>query len=123
MNAQLIQDEGHRNQMDLIQLTKRMRAFLDADYEAVIFTSNVPVGYALFRYEPDYVYLRQFYIASEFRRRGFGRQGVKYLREQVWQDQKRLRLDVLVQNEVGLLFWHNLGLETYSLTLEMEFTE
>src|SRR5262245_51928750 len=47
MNARLIHDEGHRNQMSLKELQDRQRQWLSTDYQAVLFAADdVPVGYA-----------------------------------------------------------------------------
>jgi hypothetical protein len=37
LNQQLIRDEGHRNSMNLVQLTERMSNWLHYDYQAVVF--------------------------------------------------------------------------------------
>lgn len=37
LNHQLIRDEGHRNPMTVPELEERVRAWLNTDYEAVIF--------------------------------------------------------------------------------------
>jgi hypothetical protein len=60
LNAQLIRDEGHRNQMTVPQLAERMSSWLRArGYDAVLFADTGMVkGYALFRQESDHVYLR-----------------------------------------------------------------
>ncbi len=119
MNQQLIRAEGHRNPMTLAQLEERMAGFLAGAYQAAIFEAETPAGYALWRDEPDHIYLRQFFIAPEFRRRSYGRQAIALLRHEAWLDQRRLRLDVLVNNEQGLAFWRAIGLEPYCLTMEM----
>ncbi len=60
MNLQLIRDEGHRNPMDIPALRDRMSSWLQGDYEAVLFDEDGgSVGYALFKREPEFVYLRR----------------------------------------------------------------
>src|SRR5262245_52152453 len=99
MNHALIRDEGHRNPMTVDELEVRMRGWLAGEYEAVLFeTDGDPVGYALFRHEPEYIYLRQFFVQSEYRRRGIGRSAMMWLRENAWRDIARIRLDVLIGN-------------------------
>jgi GNAT superfamily N-acetyltransferase len=74
LNQQLIRDEGHRNAMNLAQLAERMRGWLRGDYQAVLFEEGAsPIGYALFRRESEYVYLRQLFVLPERRRQGVGR--------------------------------------------------
>lgn len=120
MNQQLIQDEGHRNPMTLVQLEQRMSDFLNGDYKAVLFShSSKHVGYALFRVEPEFVYLRQFFVAAPFRRRGVGRTAIDWLRQHAWSNSLRIRLDVLIGNAGGLAFWRAVGFADYCLTLEL----
>ena len=78
------------------------------------------VGYVLFCTEPEFVYLRQFYVEVEHRRRGIGRAALKWLRESVWTDAARIRLDVLVGNAAGIAFWRAVGFRDYCLTMEWE---
>lgn len=119
MNWQLIRDEGHRNPMDVSELTARMAGWLGGEYEAVLFeASGQPLGYALYRRDPEYIYLRQFFICPEFRRRGLGREAIEWLRQQAW-DGGRVRVEVLVGNATGVAFWRAVGFGDYCLTLEM----
>jgi GNAT superfamily N-acetyltransferase len=122
MNQELIRDEGHRNRMTLDELTSRMKQFLQSEYEAVLFlVDDCPVGYGLYKYEPEWVYLRQFFVKPDFRRRGIGREATKWLREEVWRQCRRVRLDVLVGNCDGIAFWRAVGFEDYCLTMELEW--
>ncbi|REK19435.1 MAG: GNAT family N-acetyltransferase [Planctomycetota bacterium] len=119
LNAQLILDEGHRNPMDLAALTERMARWLDGDYEGVLIEdgSNV-VGYALYRSEPEFVYLRQLFVVPERRRQGIARQTLRWLWDHAWQDAARLRIEVLVDNAAGRLFWMAMGFNEYCITME-----
>jgi predicted acetyltransferase len=123
MNQRLIRDEGHRNPMNLGELTARMAAWLGGDYEAAIFScAGAAVGYALYRREPDHVYLRQFFVATELRRQGIGRQAVRWLWNDPWKDMHRVRLDVLTGNSAGREFWRSVGFTDYCITMESERT-
>jgi ribosomal protein S18 acetylase RimI-like enzyme len=44
---------------------------------------------------------------------------VKILFSQVWPKDKRITVEVLCQNEVGIGFWRAVGFTDYSLTLEI----
>jgi predicted acetyltransferase len=124
LNHALIRDEGHRNRMSVAQLTTRMAEWLIREYRAVLFEEEGrPVGYALFRHDPEHVYLRQFFVASEWRRRGVGRVAIEWLRRHAWGEDQRVRVDVLVGNSAATAFWRAVGFEDYCLTLEMEGTE
>lgn len=120
MNGHLIRDEGHRNRMNRAELEARISQWLDGEYEAILFEEREQaVGYALFRREPEYVYLRQFYIRPECRRRGLGRAAIDWLWQQVWSG-ARVRLEVLIGNAAAISFWRAVGFRDYCLTLERE---
>src|SRR5688572_12088921 len=85
MNSQLIRDEGHRNSMDITQLKQRMFGWLKGEYQAVIIEKEkAKIGYVLWRKEADFIYIRQFYISPEFRRKGLGKSAVNALKTSVW---------------------------------------
>ena len=119
LNQQLIRDEGHGNPMNLSQLTERIAGWLDGEYQAVLFAEDhTAVGYALFRREPEFVYLRQFYVQADRRRKGIGRSAFHWLWQNAWPDALRLRIDVLVDNVVGRQFWRSVGFQEYCVTME-----
>jgi GNAT superfamily N-acetyltransferase len=121
MNWQLIRDEGHRNPMTVGELEARMAGWLSGEYEAVLFgQTGSSAGYALCRREPEYIYLRQFFVRPEFRRRGIGRAAIGWLRQNAWRGASRIRLEVLVGNAAGLAFWRAVGFRDYCVTLELE---
>ena len=106
LNHRLVQDEGHRNRMTVPELEERMRGWLAGEYRAVIFEDDGDVvAYALFREQPDEVYLRQLFVVRDRRRQGLGRRAVEILRSRVWPRTKRLTVDVLVANEGAVAFW------------------
>ena len=121
MNQQLIRDEGHRNKMTLLQLEQRMSDFLRTKYTAVIVSSgNNDIGYALYREELEWIYLRQIFVKSEMRRKGVGRKIIGWLKKNLWKDCQRIRIEVLVGNLEGISFWHAVGFKDYCITMEMD---
>ena len=121
MNRQLILDEGHRNPMTLPELEARMAGWLNGEYGAVLFEEGEEaIGYALFRREPEFVYLRQLFVRAEYRRRGVARNALGWLRENAWPDAPRVRLDVLVGNANAIAFWRAVGFRDYCLTMEWD---
>jgi len=120
-NQALIRDEGHRNRMTLPELEERMRGWLGGEYEAVIFSEGgCDLGYALYRRDPEWTYLRQFYVRPEYRRKGVGRTAMRWLFENRWKGAPRLRVEALVGNAPALAFWRAVGFRDYCLTLELE---
>lgn len=119
LNFQLIRDEGHRNTMDVAQLAQRMEGWLSGEYEAVLFEEDSSlVGYALFRREPEHVYLRQLFVVPELRRKGVGRAALQWLWQNAWHGVQRLRIEVLVANTVAREFWRSVGFHEYCVTME-----
>jgi predicted acetyltransferase len=120
LNAQLIHDEGHRNAMSIDELESRMAEWLCSDYKAVLFeVDGTVIGYTLFRDGLEFVYVRQFFVGRDHRRKGYGRRAIDLLRASEWNDAIRLRLDVLVDNHAARAFWHAVGFTDYCMTMEM----
>jgi len=120
LNHQLIRDEGHRNRMTVRELEERMRAWLSGEYRAVIYEEeSAVIAYALFREQPEEIYLRQLFVVRQRRRQGVGRKAVEILRSDIWPQSKRLTVDVLVTNKAALAFWRSVGYRDYCLTLEI----
>jgi len=121
MNKDLIRDEGHRNSMTLLELEERMTGFLGSGYTAVLFyEKDFPIGYALFRIDPEWLYLRQFLVQPEYRRKGYGKAALAWMKKTVWSAHPRIRIEVLVGNKSGLAFWHSVGFQDYCVTMELQ---
>jgi predicted acetyltransferase len=121
MNQQLIQDEGHRNKMTLHELEQRMSDFLQSEYDAVIASlGQTDIGYALYKQEPQWLYLRQIFVIKTLRRKDFGRRFIEWLKNNPWKKCKRIRTDVLVDNKAGIDFWKAVGFKEYCIVMEME---
>ncbi len=121
MNQELILDEGHRNKMTLAELEQRMSDFLQNEYDAVIASfRQTDIGYALYKQNPEWLYLRQIFIIKSMRHKGLGRKFIEWLKNNPWKECKRIRTDVLVGNVVGIDFWKAVGFKEYCIILEME---
>jgi ribosomal protein S18 acetylase RimI-like enzyme len=120
LNFQLIRDEGHRNPMTVPQLAVRMRGWLETDYRALVQVDKGKIiAYALYRESEQEIYLRHLFVCVDFRRRGIGRTMMNYLIHTVWPKEKRLTVEVLVNNLPALAFWRSIGYHDYSLELEI----
>jgi predicted acetyltransferase len=120
LNHQLIRDEGHRSKMTVPELEQRMKGWLAFEYAAVIFENGGEVvAYALYRDQPEEIYLRQLFVVRNRRRQRIGRQAFEILRSKIWPVNKRLTVEVLVQNEAAVAFWRAVGYKDYVLTLEI----
>jgi RimJ/RimL family protein N-acetyltransferase len=120
MNQHLREDEQSRWVLTMAQLESRMRGLLDDDYTAVIFeNSETAVAYALYQPVEGGIYLRQFFVSRDYRRRGIGREAIHLLMSDVWPPNARLTLDVLVHNQRAAAFWKAIGFSEYAITLEL----
>jgi predicted acetyltransferase len=120
LNHQLIRDEGHRNPMTVPELENRMREWISGEYRAVIYEDGGEVvAYALFREQPQEIYLRQLFVVRHRRSQGIGHRAVEILRSEIWPETKRLTVDVLVANKGAVSFWRSLGYTDYALSLEI----
>jgi ribosomal protein S18 acetylase RimI-like enzyme len=122
MNKDLIEDEGSHNPMTVTQLEDRMRDWLESgDYDAILFEYNAAVvAYALFQQKPESIYLRQFFVDRDFRRRGIGQSAIYMLMNDIFPRGLRITLDVLSKNPAGWTFWRRVGFHNFAFTLEAE---
>ena len=119
MNKHLIEDENSSNPMNLAELENRMRGFLDEEYKAYFFLEDERVlGYALVKHTVKPLYLRQFYIEREYRRRHCGKQAFMLLLEYIKEDV--IDIDVLPWNEGGRLFWQSCGFEETCISMRFQ---
>ena len=121
MNQQLVEDEGHQNRsMTLQQLEERMRGLLSGEYRAAIFQDDGEVvAHALYREQPDKIYLRQLFVVRAHRRLGLGCRAMEIVRSEIWPKHRRLTVDVLSHNTSATAFWRAVGYRDYLLGLEV----
>jgi GNAT superfamily N-acetyltransferase len=118
-NRQLIEDEGHDNRMSLEELAVRMRNWLTTEYQALIFEHQAaPAAYALLRDTPEWVHLRQFFVARDCRRRGVGARAVTLLRDSVFPPDKPIIVEAMAWNHPALSFWRAVGFADRYVGLE-----
>jgi GNAT superfamily N-acetyltransferase len=120
-NRQLIEDEGHDNTMSLEELAARMRTWLASEYQAVVFeepATPTPVAYALFRATPEWIHLRQFFVARDRRRRRIGARAVALLRAEVFPPDKSVIVEAMAWNHAALSFWRAVGFADRYVGLE-----
>ena len=114
MNRQLIEDEQHDNTMDIGQLKERMRGFISGDYNACMFTDNNGIiGYALVDMKRTPLYLRQFFITRDKRRKGYGTLAFNRLMQLLGTG--TMDIEVMVWNDTGKAFWKSLGFKERSV--------
>ena len=125
MNQHLIEDEGSANPMTVGELERRMRNWLEGDYDVALFMLDDVVGYAVYQARgethkgSELVYLRQFFVERRYRGRGLGRRAFQRLRGARFAG-AQVTLEVLAANPAGLAFWESLGFEGYAVTMALE---
>jgi GNAT superfamily N-acetyltransferase len=120
-NKQLVEDEGHDNTMSLEELVARMRTWLTTEYQALIFedpATSASVAYALLRDTPEWVHLRQFFVARDRRRCGIGARAVALLRDSVFPPDKPVIVEAMAWNHPALSFWRAVGFADRYVGLE-----
>jgi GNAT superfamily N-acetyltransferase len=127
MNKRLIEDEGGNNPMTLEQLETRLKNWLHSEWRCVLFlTDSKTVGYTIYRLQRqefdnrDTVYIRHYFIERDYRRFGFGSEGLEKLRAEIFPKDVTIYLEVLTHNNRGRAFWQSLGFVEYSVTMRLE---
>ena len=116
LNKHLIEDEGSDNSMNVEELAARMRGFLNSDYNAYyIMEDETTIGYALIKHTSTPLYLRQFYIDRDYRRKHYGKQAFCMLLDHL--NTTEIDVDVLPNNETGLKFWKSLGFKAQYISM------
>jgi L-amino acid N-acyltransferase YncA len=118
LNKMLIEDEKADNKMNTEELKERMGKFLKDGYKAYYFLEgdNRILGYALCDLKKTPMYLRQFYIKREERRKGKGKESFKKLIE--YTKREEIGIDVYAWNDVGIKFWVSLGFKNKYMHME-----
>ena len=108
LNHMLIEDEKAENDMTISELEQRMSDFLSSEYKAFFFVADGKrVGYALVNTARFPLYLRQFFICREDRRRGYGKTAFYALLNCLQVNE--IDIDVYAWNQEGVSFWKSLG--------------
>jgi GNAT superfamily N-acetyltransferase len=79
---------------------------------------SAPVAYALLRDTPEWVHLRQFFVARDRRRRGIGARAVALLRDSVFPPDKPVIVEAMAWNHRALSFWRAVGFADRYVGLE-----
>ena len=119
LNKQLIEDEKHDNPMTVPQLKERMEDFLSNGYIAIFcFNEKASiVGYALVNESINPLYLRQFFICRNERRKGYGRRFFNKLLEYL--NIETIDIEVMVWNETGKAFWESMNFKPRSIYMRL----
>lgn len=119
LNRHLIEDEKHDNPMGPNELRHRMEEFLKGEYDAYFYLDgDEPVGYALVKNTTDPIYLRQFFISREKRRKGYGRAFFFELLKTL--KASSIDIEVLTWNQPGVQFWQSLGFAPRSIYMRYQ---
>jgi GNAT superfamily N-acetyltransferase len=126
MNARLVDDEGSRNPMGLVELEHRARGWLeDGSWKIDVFERDGDViGYAVYQqrrdeYDPGQcvVYIRQFYVERHVRGLGVGGEALSLLVEARFPPGCTVMVEALASNPRGERFWTKMGFLPHARTL------
>jgi GNAT superfamily N-acetyltransferase len=134
LNRELAEDVGdHILLRSRPDFEARMRALLAEGHQAVIFEEDdggratgavaEAAAYALYLDRGDEIYLRQFYVSRDRRRRGVGRRALALLMNEAWPPDRRLTVDTFAANQAGLAFWRSVGFRDHLVSLKIESEE
>lgn len=119
LNKQLIEDEQHDNMMNVEQLRERMKGFIHTNYTAYLFEENAKtMGYALVDHTRKPLYLRQFFICRDVRRKDYGRTAFSKLLDFLHADV--IDIEVMSWNARGIGFWRAMGFKDRSIYMRLE---
>jgi GNAT superfamily N-acetyltransferase len=131
MNAQLIEDEGSRNPMGLMELETRARGWLeDGSWRVEIAERDGgAIGYCVYQHRADEydpalpaVYIRQFFVHRSERSRGVGKKIFAMLAIG-FPPRCRVVLEALASNPRGERFWTHVGFKLYAKIMVREEPE
>ena len=127
-NTQLHEDEGF-TPMSIDAAENRLRRWLETRrFQAVVFVvEDKAIGYLLYESRPvhddqrsnESIYLRQFFISRDSRRKGLGTAAINTFLREVAPSNARLVLEVKTSNSGGHQFWKNLGFQSVSTFYEL----
>lgn len=120
MNQLFIEDEEQETNLSLPHLEERLRGYFRSEYLAFFFCVDEKiVGYALCSKTRTPMYLRQFFINRDERRKGYGKQAFKLLISHLGVTEKDV--DVYAWNDSAVRFWRSLGFEKqrYNMNYQM----
>ena len=113
LNKLFFEEEKSETNLSLPHLEARMSSYLSSHFGAFLFREGEKiVGYALCDKSKTPVYLRQFYISRDERRKGYGRQAFRLLLDKL--DIQDADIEVYHWNDIGSAFWSSLGFDTQS---------
>jgi GNAT superfamily N-acetyltransferase len=121
LNKALADEESYDVARSLDELTERMQRFLVGPYEAYfIVDSGADAGYVLVNSRVEPLYIRQFYVKPQHRKKGVGRRAVEAIIRQYKTD--KIDVEVMAWNHLGMKFWQGVGFKhrTNGLRLSVE---
>lgn len=126
-NKQLHEDEASEP-MTIEAAEERYRRWIrDGAFKGAIFVVNEKsVGYVIYEHrtvKPDYrdnecIYIRQFFIAREARRKGYGTLAFRFDLDTIVPNNAGVKLNVKASNPSGQLLWESLGFKPENIEYE-----
>ncbi len=130
MNKHLFEDAGSHNPMSIDDLRDRMATWLTANEWKIMMLAQggAVFGYMVYQVRPDsyepetaFVYVRQFFIERDWRRKGLGRTTFEAIARAHFPAQSKVVIDALASDPNATAFWAALGFEPYSVTMMLQY--
>ncbi len=131
MNKHLFEDAGSHNPMSVDALRDRMATWLAADeWKIIVLAQEETIfGYMVYQVRPDsyepeiaFVYVRQYFIERNWRRKGLGRAAFDALARAYFPARSKVVIDALASDPNATAFWAALGFQPYSVTMMLHRT-
>ena len=108
LNQLFIEEEEPESHVSLPHVEDRMLSYINSEYDAFFFQKDdKTVGYALCSKSKTPLYLRQFYISHDERRKGYGKEAFTQLL--AYLNISLNDIDVYAWDDSGVAFWRSLG--------------
>ncbi|MFV0322051.1 MAG: GNAT family N-acetyltransferase [Alphaproteobacteria bacterium] len=119
MNLRLYTEGERRREKSIEDLKDRFRYYLtnSAWNVHIAMIDDNDVGYVLWRFEDDDVYIRHIWLHSDYRGRGLSEQVLDILTDEFW-GTKRLRIQMFATNERMRNYWKLQGFKERSIIME-----
>ncbi len=119
MNLNLYAEGEHQREKTLPQLEERFRYYInDSRWNInIVLLEGADNGYILWRFEDDDVYVRHFWLNSDYRGSGLSANVLDWLNDKYWNN-KRIRIQMFASNEKMRSFWKVQGFKERSVIME-----
>lgn len=127
MSYQLLEDEGLEEDISMIERQAVLQEWIEDGWSILLILKDHQIaGYMIYRKQreefPSHeqtVFVREFFVRREYRRRGVGRSAFELIVNEYIPRDVTITLNVPAANHTALRFWQEKGFEVFSTTLRL----